>query len=236
MCNLNAKNHMSQQIMMDATFKVCPFGIFNQLLIIHVSYVDAVIIFKHFKYILVINCGFFPHVPLQHVIPIIYVLMSCKKQICYSHILDYIHDDICSLECVSFMTDFERAMRNAIALKYPDAEHRTCWFHFCQAVKRNASKTINGFIHMIRNNVVEREIYYKILCIPLLPPELIPAGYAILEKKAQKIPMRNRSQFRAFLDYFHRQWMVAVSVCVLIRHTCVRSFIHLFHRNITGRA
>lgn len=50
-----------------------------------------------------------------------YVLIWCKKQICYSHILDYIHDNICSLDGTSFMADFEYAMRNAIARKYPNA-------------------------------------------------------------------------------------------------------------------
>lgn len=34
---------------MDATFKVCPYGIFNQLLIIHVEHLDEVRIFISFR-------------------------------------------------------------------------------------------------------------------------------------------------------------------------------------------
>lgn len=118
----------------------------------------------------------FDSVHLQHVIPFIYILMSCKSKNCYAHIIKYIHENICSLEGSSFMTDYESAMRSAIAGQYPEMNHRCCWFHFCQAVKKNASK-FAGFIPMIRSNLVEREIYYKLMCLPLLPPQMILTGY-----------------------------------------------------------
>lgn len=151
----------------------------------------------------------------QHVIPFMYILMSCKTQACYSHILKYVHDHICSLNGSSFMTDYESAMRNAIAIQYPDMDLRCCWFHFCQAVKKNATKC-NGFVNMIRSNLVEREIYYKLMCLPLLPPQMILTGFEILKKKAERVTFE---PFHEFLQYYERQWMIRV------RFTVFHSFV-----------
>lgn len=142
----------------------------------------------------------------QHVIPFIYILMSCKKQICYTHIMQYIHEHICSLDGASFMTDYETAMRNAIAGQYPNMSLRCCWFHFCQAVKKKAS-TFGGFVNIIRNNLIEREIYYKLMCLPLLPPEMILTGFEILRKMAERVTF---APFHDFLKYYERQWIIRV--------------------------
>lgn len=102
------------------------------------------------------------------------------------------------------MTDYEIAMRNAISLQYPRSEMRCCWF--CQAVKKNASR-ITGFVTMIRSNSIEREIYYKFMCLPLLLPDLIANAFDVLKKKAQRIDSRT---FHKFIEYFERQWIARV--------------------------
>lgn len=145
---------------------------------------------------------------LQHIIPFVYVLMSCKRQVCYEHIFTYIHNNICSLHGQSFTTDYEVAMRNAIGKQYPNVMQRCCWFHFCQAVKRNASR-IAGFIPMIRSNLLEREIYYKLMCIPLLPAHMIRNAFDILVKKSERV---ESDAFKKFMQYFQRQWIIRVCV------------------------
>lgn len=65
-------------------------------------------------------------------IPFIYVLMTHKSQASYTHILRHIHEDLWALDAMMFMTDYEIAMRNALRSIFPDADHRCCWFHFCQ--------------------------------------------------------------------------------------------------------
>lgn len=82
--------------------------------------------------------------------------MSCKKQKCYEHVFKYIDEDICRLNG-TFMTDYEYAMRNALAIQYPQAKLRCCWFHFCQAVKKKAAKL--GLANLIRTGVLEKDIY-----------------------------------------------------------------------------
>lgn len=148
---------------------------------------------------------------MQHFVPFIYVLMSCKKQKCYEHIFAYIHENVIAMECASFTTDYERAMRNALSKQYPNAVHRCCWFHFTQAVKRNASK-IAGFVPMIRGNVAERELYYKIMCLPLLPACLIREAFNVLNAKCLKFV--GNEPFHGFVDYVERQWMEKVCVFV----------------------
>lgn len=134
--------------------------------------------------------------------------MSCKSQACYTHLIQYIDTNICSLAGRSFMTDYEKAMRNAIAMVYPDSELRCCWFHYCQAVKKNASK-INGFIGVIRADKTKMEIYRKLMCLPLLPVHLIQSGFSLLKTKASPI---KDAKFCKFIEYFDRQWMQRVSI------------------------
>lgn len=156
------------------------------------------------SFLILVICFF---VPSQHYVPFIYVLMSGKKQICYEHLIAYIHEHVLDLECASFTTDYEHAMRNSLAKRYPDAVHRCCWFHFTQAVKRNASQ-ICDFVKTIRKNLVERELYYKIMCLPLLPVHLIRPTFDLLQERGRKLS--TYSSFIDFLSYIERQWMEKV--------------------------
>lgn len=143
--------------------------------------------------------------------------MSRKTQVCYSHILNYIDKNICSLEARTFMTDFELAMRNAISIQYPEAELNCCWFHFCQAVKRKGAK-IGGFIDFIRNNLTARDIYYKLMCLPLLPAQYIVPAFETLEKRVAAEPVVVASDaYSTFMEYFRSHWivLVCISICYL---------------------
>lgn len=167
--------------LMDATFKIVPFGQFNQILIIYAAYME------------------------RHVVPFIWVLMSSKRQKCYEHVLLYIKSNVMSLDGKMMMTDYEKAMRNAIRGEYPNVDQRNCWFHFCQAVKRNASKNA-GFIHLIQSSRNERTIYYKLMCLPLLPVEHIEGAFNRLVDSYSGCD----AGFKKFLDYYRNQWIIKV--------------------------
>lgn len=149
---------------------------------------------------------------LQYPVPFIYILMSRKTQACYSHVLNYIEKHICSLDARSFMTDFELAMRNAIASQYPDADLHCCWFHYCQAVKRYGAK-IGGFIHFLRNHMSARDIYYKLMCLPLLPAEFIIPAFQTLEKRAAPV-IAESNAFSRFMAYFRSHWIERVCISI----------------------
>lgn len=73
---------------MDATFKVCPYGEFKQLLIIHIEYIESVILLFFF---------FSRNNPLfvsLQTTPFIFVLMNRKTEVCYTHLFDYIDKNV----------------------------------------------------------------------------------------------------------------------------------------------
>lgn len=143
-------------------------------------------------------------------IPFIFALMSNKQQATYDHLFQYIESNIMSLQAASFMTDYELALRNVLSNRYPTACFYACWFHFTQAVKRHASQ-INGLMSFIGENCAAKKIYYKFMCLPLLPPNLIESEFRNLKMEAEAI---NRKRFKKFLFYYENQWILKV-----IEHT-----------------
>lgn len=97
-----------------------------------------------------------------------YVLMSRKTQESYTHL--FIKAHIFDLKPTSFMTDYERAMRNGLHAVWPDAGMFACWFHYCQAIKKHASQ-IPQFMTIARSDGDRIKLYYEIMCLPLLPAD-----------------------------------------------------------------
>lgn len=128
-------NKNERDILLDATFKCCPFGPFNQLLLLHFRYQDKVF-------------------------PFAYVLMTRKTQRAYQHLLAFIEKNVCSLKCKSFTSDYEIAMRNALAILYPGTRLVACWFHYSQALKRKV-RQMPGLERFLRGNEAAEAIYYK---------------------------------------------------------------------------
>lgn len=133
--------------------------------------------------------------------------MTRKTEECYAHVLRYIEEFIFDLKPSKFTTDYEIAMRNALEKHYPDAKFVKCWFHFTQAVKRNAAK-VTGFMNFIQLDDNAEGIYYKLMCLPLLPASLIKETFEKLKSAAFAIDKR---RFLQFINYYERQWIVKVS-------------------------
>lgn len=131
--------------------------------------------------------------------------MTRKTEDCYHHIFKYIDENVFSLQCKSFMTDFEISMRNALGSVYPNSEKKTCWFHLTQAAQKKMSKMSTLFNLIIRNEEA-RTIYKKFLALPLLPANLIVAAF----HKLKTLALSKFKQFSAFLIYFERQWLQRV--------------------------
>lgn len=138
--------------------------------------------------------------------PFAFGLMSGQSENGYTHLLQYVDQNIMSLKCNSFMTDYERALRNALITVSPDAKVTSCWFHFCQACKRNAYKL--GMKTILETNENARTSYYELLALPLLPANQIMDAFQKIELRttAQQVP-----RFKPFLKYYHRQWLIRVN-------------------------
>lgn len=140
-------------------------------------------------------------------IPFVFCLMTHKSEKCYTHLFQYIRDNIINLEGNSFMTDFEKSMRNALRKIFPNIKYYNCWFHFCQAVIRKC-KAIPGFLNFVRSSPQLNQLLHKFLVLPLLPAEKIKEAFALLKLEAALV---NRNLFAEFISYFEKQWIVRVS-------------------------
>lgn len=137
--------------------------------------------------------------------------MSRKTEESYLNVFKYIDSNIISLNCKSFMTDYEVAMRNAIKSVSKNAQLYTCWFHFCQACRRYVSG-ITGFLIALRSNQKLRKIFNKFLSIPLLPPQNIPEAFDIVCAEANK---EDPKLFKIFIKYFQKQWLKKVNIFIM---------------------
>lgn len=138
--------------------------------------------------------------------------MSNKSQGAYTGVLQYTNDNILSLDCKQFMSDYETALRNGFAKVAPNATMAACWFHFTQAAKRNAMK-LPAMMKFVRSNPQAEAIYYKLLCLPLLPPQHIVPAFNMLKSAAYDL---NKLLFAPFLKYYDNQWLKRVRVRTFI--------------------
>lgn len=132
--------------------------------------------------------------------------MTRKTQACYEHLFKCIELEIVALQPQSFMTDYETAMRNGLATVYPTAKLFGCWFHFCQAVKRHGSQ-LTGFMAAVRDDRDKAKIYFHLLCLPLLPANLIEITFKAIKLEAT---MKYGKLFETFFKYYESQWIKKV--------------------------
>lgn len=176
----------------DATFKVVPNGEYSQLLVVHLAHEE-------------------------HAFPLVYILMTGKTQESYTRVFQYIEDNVCQLEPTSFMSDYERGMRNAIRMVYPNCTVYGCWFHYCQAIRKRSSQIprFNGFL---KGNTDARKLFHKFLALPLVRLDLIPATFNRLKQLAEAAIFG--AAFKEFVKYFERYWMrieTPDSFCVFLK-------------------
>ncbi|XP_039486740.1 uncharacterized protein LOC120448669 isoform X2 [Drosophila santomea] len=199
----------SRHFLIDATFKVCPFGDFKQLLIIYI---------KH----------------MQKITPFLFVLMTRKTELCYQHLFTYVDSNICCLKGASFISDYETAMRNALKNLHPSMNFYSCWFHFTQACKRKARKTY-GLEKMLKCNKPAYLLFMKFLYLPLLPATKIVEAFNLLEIQAAALSKEN---FSPFLKYYKKQWLIKEgpkNISVFKRSTRTTSSVEAYNLNLGNK-
>lgn len=132
--------------------------------------------------------------------------MTHKSTACYEHVFKYIEEHVMTLQCASFTTDYEIAMRKRLSKIHPEVKRYACFFHFCQAVKKHAYKTY-GMSNIIKSNCDARLVYYRLMLLPLLPHEMINSTFLHLKNEAYAV---DKTVFRPFIRYFQKQWIEKV--------------------------
>lgn len=118
------------------------------------------------------------------------------------------------------MTDFEIAIRSAFVELVPTAEVTSCYFHFKQAVKKKARK-FGAMMHFIMANSEAKNLYFKLMSLPLLPADRIRSVFSKLKAIAEKLQEEEEKDhiFDDFLRYFYNQWISGVHVCIIFSIT-----------------
>lgn len=167
-------------ILVDATFSIVPVNL-------------------PFKQILIITAKFF-----SQVFPFAFVLMSHKTETAYKAVFQYVNDNILSLDCASFTSDYETAMRNAFRLVCRNVPQGACHFHFAQAVKKNAY--MHGLQSSLNSDAMALNLYQRLQCLPLLPASFIPETFEKLASESTQFTT-HQNEWRSFITYYRRQWL-----------------------------
>lgn len=131
--------------------------------------------------------------------------MTRKTQKAYEHALRYIHENILTLHCEAIITDYEQAMRQAIKTVVPGIKQLGCWFHYAQCIRRKVASHAELF-KQIRTNEIARNMYYKMICLALLPHGKIAKAFNELALEALQVS----KTFTPFIKYFQDQWLKRV--------------------------
>ncbi|XP_073825748.1 uncharacterized protein [Musca autumnalis] len=165
--------------LVDATFSIVPQGCFKQTLVIYIQYFDDII-------------------------PIFFILMDKKSKAAYIHLFDYITNNVFDLQPETFISDYEPALRHSISTVFEGVKLIGCWFHFCQAVRRNvmSKRLLYNCIKKSKPMTVE---YHKLLALPLLPPVLICSAFQEIKNKL--LLMDGECKLSSFLKYYEKHWL-----------------------------
>lgn len=117
--------------------------------------------------------------------------MTKKSTEAYRATFIHINANIFDLNCVSFMTDYECGMRKALSEIYPTANLVSCWFHYCQAIRRKCSK-LSGFFVKLQKEKSAEKLFLKFLALPLLPASKIKEAFKLLKLSTTMESCSNR--------------------------------------------
>lgn len=153
--------------------------------------------------------------------------MTSKKQIAYVALFRYIEKNICQLDPLSFMTDYETSSRNALRVVYPAVDLKGCYFHFTQAVQRKGANLQKSeqFFKKINETGDMNRLFHKFLALPLLPHTNIIEAFNNLKCVAATYG----STFTNFIKYFEQQWIIEVSIPLPFRLIYTSIYIYVYY-------
>lgn len=156
--------------------------------------------------------------------------MSRKTKAAYIHLFKYIQANVFQMEPYSVITDFEKALRNALKEVYPNTTYYTCWFHYMQCIRRKCAKMKNFFTGINANKDAYR-LYQKFLVLPLLHPKEIITAYIFLKANAKKYG----DLFKNFLKYFEKQWFKQVKFANKFKKVIIKELLNFYMSKATRK-
>ena len=165
----------SEEIHVDATFKVVPRR-FYQLLVIY-------------------------GVQDGTVLPCVFILMTAKTRLLYNESFKFVKT-MTRTQPKTIVTDFEVALQHFLHLIFADAVLQGCFFHFSQAVFPKAQKI--GLVSYASSYKELKLWLRKFMCLALLTSDLINSYYQS-RLHLSKLPEHgNHSAVVQFYEYFEK--------------------------------
>ncbi|CAG5096531.1 Protein of unknown function, partial [Cotesia congregata] len=141
-------------------------------------------------------------------VPLLWALMSNKNEECYANIFQLVKREFPNLKITKCMSDFETAIENAAKSTFPGVVIKHCYFHYAQAIQKNAKRL--GLVGKKTNKYTHPEIYIVLSQIKYLA--ILPAEF--IEETYERIKAYCRDEFGElfdeFFDYYERQWIKKV--------------------------
>ncbi|KAF4523996.1 hypothetical protein B566_EDAN013838 [Ephemera danica] len=173
----------AKRVYIDGTFKTVPKKpVFKQLLTIH------------FK------LG-------NHSFAAIWILMDRKTYLAYRWVFTFIKDVLCpGFNPESIMTDYEAALRKALAEIFATSTLLGCYFHYSQAIWRRVQ--ILGLVVSVRNTTAVKKIVAMLMGLALLPSDQIEDGHSAVEQYARREGVYR--EVKALIKYCRSYWIEKV--------------------------
>ncbi|XP_060878461.1 uncharacterized protein LOC132950876 [Metopolophium dirhodum] len=151
--------------------------------------------------------------------PMVYFYSRQKRRKTYSALFTVIRN-ILPLNCdrIRFVTDYERALMNAIQRIFSNSELLCCWFHFSQSVVRYCYRKVNGVLNLVKRHEVTARIFIMVnFTLPHLPAErgnpgcpnfYMMDGYRVIVEYILQFPDISEVMSRFLRDYILDYWFL----------------------------
>jgi hypothetical protein len=137
--------------------------------------------------------------------PLAYIIMNGKSAKDYASVFEFLRDAVFSFDGTirkpkRATCDFESGMRSGMKAVWKDIELIGCYFHFTQALGRNAGPKIS------RGTKAHKKILWLFKRLALLPIEKVDEGYQEIVRYIRQEKLF--ADFKDYLAYFRQTWFV----------------------------
>ncbi|CAH1715825.1 unnamed protein product [Aphis gossypii] len=152
--------------------------------------------------------------------PMVFVLLGSETEETYCALFAVIRNILpLNYDGIRFVTDYERALMNAVQQIFPNSNLLCCWFHYTQSVVRYCHRKVNGVLNLVKRHDVAARIFRMVLALPHLPAErghpgcpnfCMEDGLNTIVNYTLQFPEINEVMNRFLMDYIYHYWFLQI--------------------------